>query len=299
MYSDTHFHSHHLWERGCDVSGALETMANRDSFFALDIGTEYNDLFKRGNKAQELVTAIENDVARNKVSQMLYFSAGIWPGEEAILDRFNQMKELESLMTEVLKAKDFCGFGEGKLVALGECGLDHHWNPSGPDNRSEDSFSAEVFYGEAELFQMQLELARKFNLPVIVHSRDAFEGTLDCIKNVGYDRGIIHCYSYGKDEAKSFLDRGWYISLSGALTYTKKSKMDEAISLVNYIPRDLLLLETDAPYLAPVPHRGKINSPVLVEHTYQFVANILQMSPEELSSLVDANIKSLFPLKNV
>ena len=296
MFSDTHFHLHHLWERGLDVPAALETMAARDACFGLDIGTRCDDLFVRGQKARELVDAIGNQNVREKVSGMLYFSAGIWPAEAAILDRFNQMKVLQSTMEQVLAAPDFCGFGSGKLVALGECGLDHHWNPSGVDNRCEDNFTADVFHGEAELFQMQLELARSLELPVIVHSRDAFEGTLDCIKNVGYDRGIIHCYSYGKKEAEGFLDRGWYISLSGAVTYTKKSRMWEMEELIRYIPGDRLLLETDAPYLAPVPHRGKVNSPALVEHTYGFVAAVLQTTPEALSMLVDGNVRELFRL---
>lgn len=296
MFSDTHFHLHHLWERGLDVAAALESMAARDAFFGLDIGTRCDDLFVRGRKARELVDAIDDPAVREKVQQMMYFSAGIWPAEEAIMDRFNQMKVLQSAMEQVLSAPDFCGFGPGKLVALGECGLDHHWNPSGVDNRCEDKFSAEVFHGEAELFQMQLELARSLDLPVIVHSRDAFEGTLDCIKNVGYDRGIIHCYSYGKKEAKGFLDRGWFISLSGAVTYTKKSRMSEMEELIRYIPGDRLLLETDAPYLAPVPHRGKVNSPALVEHTYNFVADVFQTTVEALSLLVDGNLRELFRL---
>lgn len=296
MFSDTHFHLHHLWEKGIDLPSVLTTMVGRATFFGLDIGTRCNDLFVRGKKAQEVTDSIEDAEIKNKVKSMLYFSAGIWPAEEAILDRFNQTKELESIISQVLNQDDFCGFGKGKLVALGECGLDHHWNPSGVDKRNQDNFSEQLFYGEAELFQMQLELAGKLQLPVIVHSRDAFEGTLDCIKNVAYDRGIIHCYSYGKNEARQFLDRGWYISLSGSVTYTKKSRMDEIIDLVKYIPQDRLLLETDAPYLAPVPHRGRTNSPDLVEHTYKYVADILETSPEALSLVVDANIKDLFCL---
>ena len=296
MFSDTHFHLHHIWERGVDVPAALQAMAAHKPLFGLDIGTHCDDLFPRAQKAQELVAAIEDEVARETIKKMMYFSAGIWPAEEAILDRFNQIKVLESTINEAMSQEDFYGFGKGRVVALGECGLDHHWNPAGVDQRNEDSFTAELFHGEAEFFEMQLELARKLQLSVIVHSRDAFEGTLDCIKNVAYDRGIIHCYSYGKQEARSFLDRGWYISLSGSVTYTKKARMSEMEELIRYIPQDRLLLETDAPYLAPVPHRGIINAPNLVEHTYNYVAAILNTSPESLSLVVDANIKELFAL---
>ena len=143
---------------------------------------------------------------------------------------------------------------------------------------------------------MQIQLAKEMNLPVIVHSRDAFEDTLKCIKEVGYHNGIIHCYSYGFEEAQAFLDLGWYISLSGSVTYTKKNKMEEMEKMIQSIPNHRLLCETDAPYLAPVPMRGKTNTPILVEHTYNFVAACKKMPVEELSNLVDKNIKDLFKI---
>mgnify|MGYP003554311868 FL=1 len=113
MFSDTHFHLHHIWERGLDVPVALKSMATHKPLFGLDIGTRCDDLFPRGQKAQELVAAIDDDGAREIIKKMMYFSAGIWPAEEAILDRFNQIKVLESIMTEVMNQDDFCGFGKG------------------------------------------------------------------------------------------------------------------------------------------------------------------------------------------
>ena len=181
-----------------------------------------------------------------------------------------------------------------KIIAIGECGLDHHWNISNPDKRNLDDFSDELFKGEEELFEMQIALAKKMNLPVIVHSRDAFEQTLSCIKNSGYHNGVIHCYSYGLEEAKEFLDLGWYIALGGGVTYTKKSKMEQMHELIKYIPLEKLVLETDAPYLAPVPYRGKQNTPLLIEETYKFIAEILNISVEELAGLVIKNTKKLF-----
>lgn len=153
-----------------------------------------------------------------------------------------------------------------------------------------------MFDAERELFEMQLEYAKELNLPVIIHSRDAFQDTLDCIKNVGYDNGIIHCYSYGVEEAKAFLDRGWYISFSGGVTYTKKSKMEAMKELLLLIPEDRILLETDSPYLAPVPLRGQMNTPVNVEHTYKYIAEIRGVEVEKLSDTVDSNVKTLFKL---
>ena len=96
------------------------------------------------------------------------------------------------------------------------------------------------------------------------------------------------------DEARKFLDRGWYISFSGSVTYTKKSKMEQMTELLRYVPDDRILLETDAPYLAPVPCRGRPNSPLLIEHTYRFVSEIRQVPLEYLCSTVDTNSRSLF-----
>ena len=99
---------------------------------------------------------------------------------------------------------------------------------------------------------------------------------------------------YGLEEAKKFLDKGWYISLSGSVTYTKKSKLEEMNEFLKYIPNDRILCETDAPYLAPVPLRGNPNNPTFVEHTYKYVAAARNQSVEELCHIVDQNIKTLF-----
>lgn len=288
MFSDTHFHFHNIIdERALNGVEILRKLAERNTFFALDIGTKSGDLSYRYNQLEENIERLEDEYkapARN----MLYYSAGIWPSVEEIKERHNSMKTLRNQINDFSKKE--------KLVAIGECGLDHHWNPSGVDGRCESDFDAELYNGERELFEMQLELAEELSLPVIVHSRDAFEDSLDCIKNSGYNNGIIHCYSYGKDEARSFLDLGWYIAFGGGTTYTKKAKMDEMLELLRYVPDDRILMETDAPYLAPVPFRGQTNTPVLIEHCYDFVASARNITPRELSELVDSNIKKLFKL---
>ena len=158
------------------------------------------------------------------------------------------------------------------------------------------NFDADTFEGERELFQMQIELAKKLNLPVIVHSRDAFEDTLDCIKNMRYDRGIIHCFSYGIDEARAFLDRGWYLAFGGAVTYTKKNKLYEMEELLRFVPDDRLLLETDAPYLAPVPLRGETNTPLNIHYTYEFISAKRNITTQQLCRIVDKNCEKLFKL---
>ncbi|MBO4508997.1 MAG: TatD family hydrolase [Spirochaetaceae bacterium] len=289
MLTDTHCHLSYLGERGLDLSAVLEAAADSDFRLIIDAGTKCADLPERRALVADALNAIKDAEKRQKAGALIRYTAGIWPDAAAIADRKNECRTLEKVISESLASKE-------PVCALGECGLDHHWNPSGVDNRSEDDFTSEILHGESELFEMQIELARRYSLPVMVHSRDAFEGTYDAIKNCGYDNGEIHCFSYGIDEARAFLDRGWYIALGGAVTYTKKSKIEEMQKLVCYIPSDRLLLETDAPYLAPVPERGKPNTPLLIKHTYEYIAQMRGETVESLAETVYKNSKALFNL---
>lgn len=289
MFSDTHFHFNILEEES--RQSVLEQMAANNTFFGMDIGTHCDDLARRQKLALDVISKIADEDKKKKAFDMYYFSAGIWPAPEAIRDRKNQIIELERQLKAAL---DNPNHFYKKVVAIGECGLDHHWNPSGVDGRCESDFDQELFDGEKEMFLMQLDLAKKYSLPVVVHSRDAFEGTVECLNDASYDNGIIHCYSYGLEEAKVFLDRGWYLAFGGGVTYTKKSKMDEMIELLRYVPSDRLLMETDAPYLAPVPFRGQKNTPLLIEHSYKFVADARGISVDSLNETVDSNIRKLF-----
>ena len=276
MFSDTHFHFKLLTERGADGADILSSMAARNCFFGLDIGTEADDLQKRQKCASDAISCIK---------------------EPDLSQEIRARKERVSVLENCIAAaeKD-CGtkIKHKKIIAVGECGLDRHWNSCGADGRNEADFDSSLLFAECELFEMQLDLAKRMNLPVIVHSRDAFEDTLNCIKNSSYDNGIIHCYSYGAAEAEAFLSRGWHISFSGSITYTKKSRIEETEQLIKIVPNNKLLCETDSPYLAPVPFRGKTNTPLLVEHVYSYAAKIRGTSAEELSAQVDKNIRALF-----
>ena len=293
MFSDTHFH-YRTMTTDRDVNGieVLEEMARRNCKFGLDIGTKADDLLERQSLLEKEIAQIHDYKLADKVRDFLYFSAGIWPDVDSIHNRFECMKKLEEQIKVAGEQEQY--ILHRKVVAIGEGGIDHHWNPSGVDGRCESDFDQKTYEGERELFEMQLELSRKMDMPYIVHSRDGFEDTLDCIKNIGWNKGIIHCYSYGLEEAKAFLDLGWYISLSGSVTYTKKAKLTEMEEMIRYIPEDRLLCETDAPYLAPVPERGTVNTPVKVEHTYNFVAKARGIEVEKLWETVDKNIEKLF-----
>ncbi len=300
MFSDTHFHFQHFTEAQERESGVdaaefgrdiLVQMAHDDVLFGLDIGTKCDDLAERVQCLRNSIDLIDDHNTKAKVERMIHYSAGIWPDVDEISDRWNAMESLEQAI------EDFKEEGMGKkLVAIGEGGIDHHWNPSGVDGRSEDDFDEAMYEGERELFQMQLELAKKMNLPFIVHSRDAFEDTMDCIKNIGWDKGVIHCFTYDIDVARAFLDRGWYLAFGGSTTYTKKSKMDAMNELLSFVPDDRLLLETDSPYLAPVPLRGTINNPSNIKLSYEFIGSRRGKTPGQLSKLVDKNIRELFKI---
>ncbi len=295
MFSDTHFHFQHICDDGVNGVEVLSTMASRHCFFGLDIGTKAADLEGRQSCLENAIAQIGDSGLAERARSFIYFTAGIWPDLESIHDRENQMKLLRVSIEAAASSSDQDTLHR-KVIAVGECGLDHHWNPAGVDGRCESDFDEKTYRGERELFEAQLELARELDLPVIIHSRDAFEDTLDCIKNTGYDNGIIHCYSYGIEEARAFLDRGWYIAFGGAVTYNKKAKLEAIKELLRFVPEDRFLCETDSPYLAPVPLRGTINTPVNIEHVYNFISEVRAISPEKLSEIVDENIKKLFRL---
>lgn len=289
MFSDTHFHLSGLKENNIDLEAFFQNILKSDYKFLLDIGTQCDDYLLRTNIFKDCLSKIDNNYSKENLQKIFFFACGIWPSVEAIKDRENQLKILKE---QINNNKD------NHLIAIGECGLDHHWNPSGIDGRNQDDFSKDVYIGEQSLFEEQIELAKKLSLPLIVHSREAFTETYDCLKNVGYFNGIIHCYSYGIEDARKFLDLGYYIALGGGITYTKKSKQEDMNNLIKYIPFDRLLLETDAPYLAPVPYRGQINTPLLISEVYKVIASIRGITIEQLSAIVFNNVKALFHISN-
>ena len=298
MHSDTHFHFSILredeeWSR----QKILQAMAASGFRFALDIGTDCDDLASRQNLFEKTFSAMEASGQDGKAAaavckKFMYFSAGIWPDPDSIK---NRNFCLETLKKNVLAAQASKDPFKKKLCALGEFGLDHHWNPSGADGRSLDDFDESMIKGERELFMEQLAMAKEFNLPAIIHSRDAAAETLECVKESGWGgRSVIHCYSYGVDEARAFLNEGCMISFSGSVTYAKKSKIEETRALLAFVPQDRILLETDAPYLAPVPQRGKANNPNYIEWTYKFVAAARGVSEESLCQTVAQNAQKFF-----
>lgn len=166
-----------------------------------------------------------------------------------------------------------------KVVAVGEIGLDYYW----------DNESHEV---QKKWFVKQLELARELNLPVIIHSRDAAEDTLNIMKEHAKDlRGVIHCFSYSKELAEEYIKMGFYIGIGGVVTFKNGKKLKE---IAASIPLERILLETDCPYLAPEPHRGKRNSSLYIPHIAQEIADLKGITYEEVVAQTELNAKKLF-----
>jgi TatD DNase family protein len=166
-----------------------------------------------------------------------------------------------------------------KIVGYGEVGLDFFKNYSPHDV-------------QRTMFVRQLALAAELDLPVIVHSRDSQKETIDILKKeYASGRGVIHCFSYDLNAAKVFLDMGFYISIPGTVTYKTADRLREAL---RYIPRERLLAETDAPFLTPVPHRGKRNVPWYVKLTIAAMASELGTTTEKLAAALRDNFVRLF-----
>lgn len=164
------------------------------------------------------------------------------------------------------------------VVAIGEIGLDFHYDHS----------PREV---QDRVFRRQLRLARRLGLPVVVHSREAEAETLAALKEEGPVRGLLHCFHGDEAFAAAVLDLGLYVSVGGMLTFPS---MDDLRRVVATLPRDRVLLETDAPYLAPVPHRGRRNEPAWVIENGRALAALWGMEPLEVARLTTANARRLF-----
>ncbi|MCI7109988.1 MAG: TatD family hydrolase, partial [Spirochaetia bacterium] len=150
MYSDTHFHFENFISRGINAQETLSNLAESDCFFALDIGTEHDDLIHRIQTVKDAVKSLSDKAVQDKCKKFLYFSAGIWPSPEEIKNRNKNIEILKEKIKEAENSSNNDSFNT-KIIALGECGLDHHWNPSGEDHRRAEDFSNDMLQSEKEL----------------------------------------------------------------------------------------------------------------------------------------------------
>jgi TatD DNase family protein len=169
-----------------------------------------------------------------------------------------------------------------RVVAIGETGLDYHYDHAPRDT-------------QRAVFQHQLELASELDLPVIVHTRNADVDTEDLLRRFAPRRGVLHCFTSGAVLADAALEIGFMISFSGIATFPNAKDLTE---IVKKVPSDRILIETDCPYLAPVPHRGKRNEPAYVADTARFIANVRGVPLEQLQEETLSNYMRLFSLED-
>ena len=176
--------------------------------------------------------------------------------------------------------KEWCK--RDKVVAIGEIGLDYYW-----DNEPHDV--------QKKWFIRQLDLAREMDLPIIIHSREAAADTMEIMKEHAQGlQGVIHCYSYAREQAEEYVKMGLYIGIGGVVTFKNAKKLKEVAAV---IPLERILLETDCPYLAPTPYRGKRNQSSYIQYVAEEIAQIKGITAEEVIAMTEENARKMYRLR--
>lgn len=241
-------------------------------------GSKYKDdideVLKRAEKELEFIVNIGYDlesslksVKQSKEYDFIYATVGYHPTDIKGLTDENAEKILEL-------AK------EKKVVAIGEIGLDYHWMEDPKDV-------------QAERFRKQMEIAAKVNKPVVIHTRDAMEDTVNILQEYKDIKGILHCYPGSYETAKILIDR-YYFGVNGVLTFKNNRKTIEAFTK---IPIERIVIETDAPYLTPTPYRGKRNEPAYVRYVAEKLAEIKEMALEDIIRITTENAKKIYGIE--
>ena len=246
-----------------------------DEAFTEDRDSLLNSLQEQGITAVMNVGAslgsTKTSIALAEAYDFIYAAAGVHPSETEELDE-----------QSFLWLKEQCA--HEKVLAVGEIGLDYYWPE--PDRDLQKKW-----------FERQLALAEEVGLPVIIHSRDAAKDTLDIMQKMHAEKigGVIHCFSYEKEMAKIYVDMGFYIGIGGVLTFKNARKTRK---VVESIPLERIVLETDSPYLAPVPNRGKRNDSRNLPYVVTEIAKIKNISEEEVMEVTMANAKRLYRISD-
>lgn len=215
------------------------------------------------------IEGLSDTIALMDKYPFVYGAVGVHPDDA---DRITQ-KTLDEIR---------CLSRHEKTVAIGEIGLDYYWHKEQEEHRIQQ-----------QTFRAQMDIAREEKLPFMVHSRDAAQDTLNIVREYmagGMCGGIIHCFSYGKEIAREYLEMGLYLGIGGVITFKNARKLKE---VVEYAPLSQILLETDSPYLSPEPNRGKRNSSLNLPYVARAIADIKGISSEEVISVTQENAKKL------
>ncbi len=230
-----------------------------------------SSLFKNGvcnivNCGSDLRSSITSLNLASKYNEV-YAAVGIHPHEAESIGK-NDL----TLIADMLSDKN--------CVAVGEIGLDYHYDFSPRDV-------------QRDIFEHQLQLAKEFDMPVIIHDREAHEDTLNLLKKYK-PKGVVHCFSASSEMAQEIVKLGMYIGLGGAVTFKNAKK---PLSVAATVPYDRLLVETDCPYMAPVPHRGERNDSSLIPFVAQVIASVRGINPQQVLDITCQNAKELFCIK--
>ena len=196
---------------------------------------------------------------------MLFAAIGVHPSEAK-----TYTSETEKIIYEKCK--------NNKVIAIGEIGLDYYWEQ-------------ETKELQKEVFRKQLNIAQELQIPVLIHDREAHEDTFKILQEFKLKDVVFHCFSGSAEFAKKCIDKNYYIAIGGVVTFKNAKDLKEVAKIV---PLDKLLLETDAPYLAPVPYRGKLNSPAYLKYIAQEIANIREIGIDEIKKQTTINAQKLF-----
>ena len=259
-YFDSHAHLHDSRYHDCewgDTDGMMSSAVEAGLCGVVNIGTNLEDA--------------KNAIEFAERYQYIYAAVGMYPSEAqyAGADLDCHLYEIEKLLSHP------------KVVALGEIGLDYHYD---------DTDKAVQQYA----FDAQMQIAERNAIPVVIHDRDAHGDTMDTIRKYPNVCGVLHSFSGSAEMARQLASLGWYISFSGPVTYKNAAKVKEAALIV---PDDKILVETDSPYLPPVPHRGKTNYPGYVAYTVRAIAEIRGKSEAEIAELTVKNAERFFGIK--
>ena len=232
------------------------------------------------------IDAIRDNMAAQAVSHALVISVNRpdYPAVRELAERFDNFYATVGVHPDVENSPEFsedelvAEAQHPKVVGIGETGLDYHW------------CKGELEW-QRERFRVHIRAARRSGLPLIVHTRDAADDTMAMLREGRAHAGVIHCFTENVRVARMALDLGFYISFSGIVTFKNAADIQEA---AKYVPTDRILVETDAPYLAPVPKRGRQNEPAYVRHTAEFVAALRGDTLENTARTTTDNFYALF-----
>lgn len=252
MFVDSHCHLDHL-QKDNSLKDIVDRASRNEVKTLLTISTRLDETIM----IQAIASQYDN----------VFCSIGVHPSESEEVKDFSAEDLAQSLIKKI----------DAKTIALGETGLDYYY----------DSCDREV---QKKSFLAHIQASQTTGLPLIIHTRDAEEDTVKFIKDAN-TKGVIHCFTGSQDLAKACLDLGYYISISGIVTFKKAENLQE---IVKWLPLDRILIETDSPWLAPIPYRGKPNEPAYVVHVAEKIAELKGISVKRVGEVTTENFFNLF-----